>query len=174
MLQLGCSCRQLLPPVGAHLCSAGSVAIWTEEFMPSLDALHLWDNLTTCVKECLIVCRINWAQFLGKSGMNSTFCFCFTFGEQKKKEKRSDRPCILSARATTSGCRVKKKMDGNLRVHNHGGRTHYTIVFKIQWKPFWLATQLYPQHDWTGWQFHVYYDVCAQAASWWMSISAIN
>ena len=24
---------------------------------------------------------------------------------------------------------------------------------QIQWKPFWLATQLYPQNDRTGWQF---------------------
>ena len=24
------------------------------------------------------------------------------------------------------------------------------MVSKIQWKPFWLATQLYPQNEWTG------------------------
>ena len=31
-----------------------------------------------------------------------------------------------------------------------GGRAHYVMVSKIQWKPFWLATQLDPQNDWTG------------------------
>ena len=36
---------------------------------------------------------------------------------------------------------------------------HYVMVSKIQWKPFWLATQLYPQNDWTGWQDGVNYDV---------------
>ena len=42
---------------------------------------------------------------------------------------------------------------------------HYVMVSKIQWKPFWLATQLYPQNDWTGWhaQNRVNYDVYAQA-----------
>ena len=31
------------------------------------------------------------------------------------------------------------------------GRAHYTIESKVQWKPFWLATQLkYPQNDWLG------------------------
>ena len=29
------------------------------------------------------------------------------------------------------------------------GRAHYIMVSKIQWKPFWLATQIYPQNDWT-------------------------
>ena len=29
------------------------------------------------------------------------------------------------------------------------------MVSKIQWKPFWLATQLYPQNDWAGWQFGI-------------------
>ena len=43
-------------------------------------------------------------------------------------------------------------------VPNNGGRVHYVIVSKIQWKPFWLATQLYPQNDWTEWQFCV--NVC--------------
>ena len=35
-----------------------------------------------------------------------------------------------------------------------GGRAHYVMVCvsKMQWKPFWLATQLDPQNDWTGWQ----------------------
>ena len=30
--------------IGSHQCSAGSVASWTPEFMPSLDAPHLWDK----------------------------------------------------------------------------------------------------------------------------------
>ena len=34
-------------------------------------------------------------------------------------------------------------------LHN-GGCAHYVIVSKVQWKPFWLATQLYPQNDWLG------------------------
>ena len=38
------------------------------------------------------------------------------------------------------------------QVIGMGGRAHYFMVSKIQWKPFWLATQLYPQNDWTGWQ----------------------
>ena len=30
---------------------------------------------------------------------------------------------------------------------------HNVMVSKIQWKPFWLAIELYYQNDWTGWQF---------------------
>ena len=42
----------------------------------------------------------------------------------------------------------------------NGACTHYVMVSKInQWKPFWLATQLKPQNDWTGWQFRMSYDV---------------
>ena len=37
------------------------------------------------------------------------------------------------------------------------------MVSKIQWKPFWLATQLYPPNDWTGWQNGANNDLCAQA-----------
>ena len=37
------------------------------------------------------------------------------------------------------------------------------MVSKIQWKPFWLATQLFPQNDWTGLQNGVNYDICTQA-----------
>ena len=44
-----------------------------------------------------------------------------------------------------------------------GSRAHYITVSKVQWKPFWLATQLYPQNDWTGWQFPVYSDIRVQA-----------
>ena len=45
------------------------------------------------------------------------------------------------------------------------------MVSKIQWKPFWLATQLYPQNDWTGWQNDVNDDVCVQASlSVWGSV----
>ena len=35
----------------------------------------------------------------------------------------------------------------------NGGRAHYIIESKVQWKPFWLATQLYPQNDWLGGNF---------------------
>ena len=40
---------------------------------------------------------------------------------------------------------------------------NYVMESNFQWKPFWLATQLYPENDWTGWQFRVNYDVFAQA-----------
>ena len=40
---------------------------------------------------------------------------------------------------------------------------HYVMVSKFQWKPLWLATQLDPQNDWTGWQNRVNYDVFTQA-----------
>ena len=48
-----------------------------------------------------------------------------------------------------------------------GDREHYVMVSKLRWKPFWLATQLYPQndHDWTGWQNGVNDDACAQPPS---------
>ena len=42
----------------------------------------------------------------------------------------------------------------------------HLVVSKIQWKPFWLATQLYPQNDWTGWQNRVNYDVQPGAVKW--------
>ena len=45
----------------------------------------------------------------------------------------------------------------------NGGHAHYVMASKIQWKPFWLATQLYPQNDLTGWQNGVNDDVCRQA-----------
>ena len=30
---------------------------------------------------------------------------------------------------------------------------HYIIESEIQWKPFWLATQQYPQNDWLSGNF---------------------
>ena len=45
----------------------------------------------------------------------------------------------------------------------NGGRAQYVLDSKNQWKPFWLATQLYPENDWTGWQNGVNDDECAQA-----------
>ena len=45
----------------------------------------------------------------------------------------------------------------------YGACVRYVMVSKTQWKPFWLANQLYPQNDWTGWQNGVNDDVCAQA-----------
>ena len=41
------SASELFWPVGPHQCSAGSVASWAREFMPSLDALHLCDKCKT-------------------------------------------------------------------------------------------------------------------------------
>ena len=46
---------------------------------------------------------------------------------------------------------------------DYGRRAHFPIVSTIQLKPFWLATQLYPQNVWTGWQNGVNDDVCARA-----------
>ena len=40
---------------------------------------------------------------------------------------------------------------------------HYMVVSKIEWQPFWLANQLYPQNDWAGWRLRVNNDVFAQA-----------
>ena len=34
-----------------------------------------------------------------------------------------------------------------------GGRAQHIIESKVQWKPFWLATQQYPQNDWLGGKF---------------------
>ena len=44
---------------------------------------------------------------------------------------------------------------------NNGACAHYVMVSGIQWKSFWLATQLYPPNDRTGWQklISVNYDV---------------
>ena len=44
----------------------------------------------------------------------------------------------------------------------NGACGHYIMVSKIQWKPFWLAIQLCPQNDWTGWLTDV--DLFAQAS----------
>ena len=41
---------------------------------------------------------------------------------------------------------------GSLFTRN-GGRAHYIIESKVQWKPCWLATQQYPQNDWLGGKF---------------------
>ena len=46
-------------------------------------------------------------------------------------------------------------------------RAHYIIESKVQWKPFWLATQQYPETWLAGWQVPVYYDVCARPPSLW-------
>ena len=35
----------------------------------------------------------------------------------------------------------------------NGGRAHDIIESKVQWKPFWLTTQQYPQNDWLGGSF---------------------
>ena len=45
----------------------------------------------------------------------------------------------------------------------NGACTHYVMVSKFQWKPCWLATQLYPQNDWTRWQSRVNYDIHEEA-----------
>ena len=41
----------------------------------------------------------------------------------------------------------------------NGACAHYVMLSKLLG---WLATQLDPQNDWTGWHIRVHYDVCAQ------------
>ena len=65
------------------------------------------------------------------------------FWSQKKWEKNHKRNRIGSFRESEWAC------------------AHYVMASKIQWKPFWLATQLDPQNDWTGWQNGVNDDVFA-------------
>ena len=62
---------------------------------------------------------------------------------------------------------LKSKKPFNLAVTLlwNGACAHYVMVSKIQWKPFWLATQLYPRNNWTGWQKGVNNDVFAQACN---------
>ena len=48
------------------------------------------------------------------------------------------------------------------------------MVSKFQWKPFWLATQLYQQNDWAGWQNRVKYDLFAQAPLLGCSVKKIS
>ena len=38
-------------------------------------------------------------------------------------------------------------------LYFNGGRAHYIIESKVQWKPFCRATQQYPQDDWLGGKF---------------------
>ena len=52
-----------------------------------------------------------------------------------------------------------------IRDRRNGACVHYVMVSKIQWRPFWLATHLYPQNDSIGWQKGVNNDVFAQASS---------
>ena len=40
-----------------------------------------------------------------------------------------------------------------LGCSDNGGRAHYIIESKVQWKPFSLATQQYPKNDWLGGKF---------------------
>ena len=72
---------------------------------------------------------------------------------QAKRHTRSDR----------SNQRVRCIPASYLRDVAQVKGGHYVMVFKIQWKPFWLATQLYPYNDWTGRQNVVSYDVIAEA-----------
>ena len=44
----------------------------------------------------------------------------------------------------------------------NGACAHYVMVFKFQWKPFWLATQRDSQNDWTTTQNRVNSDIFAQ------------
>ena len=44
LIKLQAIASWLFQLVAPHQCSAGSVASWAQEFMPSLDGLHLWDK----------------------------------------------------------------------------------------------------------------------------------
>ena len=44
-----------------------------------------------------------------------------------------------------------------------GDRVDYVMASKSQWKPFWLASELYLQNDWAGWQHLVTFDEWALA-----------
>ena len=48
--------------------------------------------------------------------------------------------------------KAKRWETKNTEMEN-GGRAHYIIESKVRWKPFWLATQQYPQNDWLGSNF---------------------
>ena len=52
MLCLQTVASWLFRSVGPHQCSAESVPSWTREFMPSLDALHLWDKCESTIYVC--------------------------------------------------------------------------------------------------------------------------
>ena len=60
---------------------------------------------------------------------------------------RSSTALMRPDRSKQSKC-----LQVRLQSEYNGGCAHYVMVSKIQWKPFWLASQLYPQNDWTGWQ----------------------
>ena len=51
---------------------------------------------------------------------------------------------------------IQREWDGSdvtlvaLKLARNRGRAHYVIESKVQWKPFWLAIQQYPQNDWLG------------------------
>ena len=44
---------------------------------------------------------------------------------------------------------VPHSINNLFKKQKDGAGAHYVMVSKIQWKPFWFETQLYPQHDWT-------------------------
>ena len=56
----------------------------------------------------------------------------------------SYKTCTMAMQVTT-GSQYNRH-----NPHHNGGRAHYVIESKVQWKPFWLATQQYPQNDWLG------------------------
>ena len=49
--------------------------------------------------------------------------------------------------------KVKSRVEKKVLEGKNGGRAHYIIESNVQWKPFWLATQQYPQNDWLGGKF---------------------
>ena len=53
----------------------------------------------------------------------------------------------------TSVCLSREGLVTSEALRYNGGRAHYIIESKVQWKPFWLATQQYPQNDWLGGKF---------------------
>ena len=56
-------------------------------------------------------------------------------------------------------------LESQTSVSVNGGCVNYVVLAKIQWKPFWLATQLYSQDGWAGWQNGVNNGICTLAPS---------
>ena len=65
------------------------------------------------------------------------------------------RPHVMSMHWVTQGSQYHSPY---LQYRN-GGRAHYVMVSKTQWKPFWLAILLFRQNGWAQLHF-VNCDVC--------------
>ena len=130
---------------------------------------------------------VNYSWFLPKKGMDHSvplICFsyikslCSSFIPHSRRitdetdnffdnfyhHCKVQRWTEMSNTSTKMCCNKKHQLEveGGGGIYN-GACAYYVMVSKIQWKPFWLADQLYPQNDWTGWRNGVKYDIIAQA-----------